>query len=367
MSQGLSIRLRQTTPMPLDLSLQCQPGEVHALVGPSGSGKSTVLRSIAGTYHPDFGQVQVNGTAWLDTDAGRALACHERRVGMVFQNYALFPHLSAAANIATALGHYPRHARAARIRELLGLMHLEGLGERRPSALSGGEQQRVAVARALARDPDVLLLDEPFSAVDRPTRQFLYREIAALRERLSMPVVLVTHDLDEALLLADRLTVLRTGRGLQTGSPQQVTTQPSSRAVAELLGIRNIFSGRVLRHDATARYTLLESHGRIWHARLQADHAPGTAVHWVIPDGYLIMHRHPGGSSHAAENLLQGRITRVLTLGAVAQVHFDSLGDGPSLEFSVATHVARRHGFRANTEAELELLVEGIHVLAGQP
>jgi molybdate transport system ATP-binding protein len=234
---SLQVRLRQAGPIPLDVELSCQEGELFALVGPSGSGKSTVLRSIAGLYQPQHGMIMSNGAAWLDTEHAIDVPPHLRRVGLVFQSYALFPHKTALGNVAAALGHRPAAERKRRAHELLALVHLTGLEDRRPATLSGGEQQRVAVARALAREPAVLLLDEPFSAVDRRTRRLLHDELAGLRRAVRIPIVLVTHDLDEAATLADRICVLDRGETLQAGAPADVMAHPVSRRVADALDL----------------------------------------------------------------------------------------------------------------------------------
>jgi molybdate transport system ATP-binding protein len=236
MAEGLQVRVQQDGPIPLDAAFACRPGEVLALVGPSGSGKTTILRAIAGLYRARTGRITCNGTVWFDSAGGVDVPPHVRSVGLVFQNYALFPHMTALGNVMTALSHRLAPERPTRARDLLRLVHLDGLEDRRPAMLSGGQQQRVAVARALARDPQVLLLDEPFSAVDKVTRQKLHRELTELRHAFRFPVVLVTHDLDEASLLADRLCILRHGATLQEGSPFEVMTRPSSPEVAHLLG-----------------------------------------------------------------------------------------------------------------------------------
>lgn len=222
---ALHVRVRQTQPIPLDVAFDVAPGRVLALVGPSGSGKSTTLRAIAGLHRPADGSVVCNGDVWLDTANGITVPARQRRVGLVFQSYALFPHLSAIENVMESLTDRRRSARRAEALDYLSRVHLEGLGHRRPSELSGGQQQRVAVARALARRPDVMLLDEPFSAVDRGTRLRLQAELAELRRDLSMPVVLVTHDLDEAARLADDVVVLTEGRVVAAGSVEEVFTR----------------------------------------------------------------------------------------------------------------------------------------------
>jgi molybdate transport system ATP-binding protein len=214
-----------------------------ALVGPSGAGKTTVLRSIAGLYRPSVGRIVCAEEVWFNSEQSINIPPHRRRVGLVFQSYALFPHMTALRNLTVALAHRPAIERVERARSLLRLVHLDGLEERRPAALSGGQQQRLAVARALAREPDVLLLDEPFSAVDRRTRRGLHDELRGLRKTGSVPMVLVTHDLDEAATLADRLCVLDAGETLQTGRPADVLGRPASDRVRQAL---DIFEGE---HD----------------------------------------------------------------------------------------------------------------------
>ncbi len=236
-SSGLSVRLEQAGPIPLAVAFSCPPGQVLALVGPSGAGKSTILRSIAGLYRPRSGRITADGEVWLDTETGIFRPPHQRRVGLVFQSYALFPHLTAAANVAAALGHLPRAQRSAAAAALLARVHLDGLGTRKPSELSGGQQQRVALARALARNPLALLLDEPLSAVDRRTRRALQAEILGLRREISIPIVLVTHDVDEATALADHLVVIDHGRILQQGPTAEVIASPASVLVREILDL----------------------------------------------------------------------------------------------------------------------------------
>jgi molybdate transport system ATP-binding protein len=361
---GLQVTLAQATPIPLEAELSCEPGEILALVGPSGSGKSTVLRCIAGLLRPKQGRVSINGETWLDTAGGIALPTHQRSFGMVFQSYALFPHRTAVGNLVAAMGHLPPERRERRARELMELMHLSGLELRRPAELSGGQQQRVAVARALARDPQVLLLDEPFSAVDRITRQRLYLEIAQLRELLNMPIVLVTHDLDEATLLADRMTVLHHGRTLQTGTPRDVTQRPASPQVARLVDLRNVFPARIARHDPSSGITLIDWQGLLLETTLRESFEPGREISWAIPDGFIILHRRERPSRGEHENPVPGRIERMLPVGQTAHItlwpHHNA--EWP-LSFSLPLHVARRNGLAPGVEAKVSLLTEGIHIM----
>jgi molybdate transport system ATP-binding protein len=221
--------------------------ELVVLFGPSGCGKSLTLRAVAGLLRPDTGRIVLpDGVVAFDADAGIDLLPQQRRAGYVVQELALFPHLSARANVEFGIAHWPKARRRQAADRLLSLLGLDGLADRRPSQLSGGQQQRVALARALAPEPTLLLLDEPFSALDPPLRWTLRREISALRTRLGLTVLLVTHDLNEAHALADRIVVYDAGEVLQQGSRTDVFRRPKSRRVAELAEMRNIVPGTVV-------------------------------------------------------------------------------------------------------------------------
>ena len=226
-----------------DISLEIRQGELLALLGPSGSGKTTLLRVIAGLEHPDAGRVLFGGE-----DATR-LSVQERRVGFVFQHYALFRHLTVADNIAFGLNvrrgrdRWPAAKIASRVEELLSLVQLQGLGGRYPAQLSGGQRQRVALARALAIEPRVLLLDEPFGALDAQVRRDLRGWLRQLHEQTGLTTVFVTHDQEEALELADRVAILNRGRIEQLGSPAETYDQPASPFVYSFVGAVNRLPG----------------------------------------------------------------------------------------------------------------------------
>jgi molybdate transport system ATP-binding protein len=364
---SLRLNLSQDSPIPLEVAFDCAPGEMLALVGPSGSGKTTILRAIAGNYKPKQGFISVSGTVWFDAGANMFIPSHDRSVGMVFQSYALFPHMNALENVAAALGHLPRGERKLRAQELLDRVNLNGLEKRRPSSLSGGQQQRIAVARALARDPAVLLLDEPFAAVDRATRQRLYREIADLHSTLSMPIVLVTHDLDEAMMLADRVAIIHRGSLLQIGIPSDVVLKPASAEVAHLLDLRNIFKARVIEHELEHEVSYLDWHGLRIETSLNLRPPCGVDVSWVVPDGYVLLHRRDRPSRGEHENPVPGTIGSLVVIGQIAQLtliphHEPSL----PIHFSIPLHVASRNGIDVGVEAAVSLLAEGIHIMSLQ-
>ena len=227
----MALRVRFTHPLrtfDATADLTVEPGETFALVGPSGAGKTSVLRVIAGLLTPQSGYVACDGVTWLDSDAGVDVPPERRGVGFVFQEYALFPHMSVAANVAFA-----GRRRAGELLERFGISHL---ARARPSALSGGERQRVALARALARDPATLLLDEPLSALDAYTRVHVRAELREILQQLGLPTVLVTHDFEDAASLADRVGVLSEGQLLQIGTAAELVGAPTSAFVAGFAG-----------------------------------------------------------------------------------------------------------------------------------
>jgi iron(III) transport system ATP-binding protein len=272
-------------------SLCVDHGELVALVGPSGCGKTSLLRLIAGFEHPDEGEVCLEGS--LAAGPGRFAPPERRRVGMVFQDYALFPHLSVAENVGFGVG---RSERADRVAELLELVGLADCERRYPHELSGGQQQRVALARALAPRPAVVLLDEPWSNIDPLLRASMRGELAAVVRAARATVVLVTHDREEAFSLADRVAVMRDGRIVQAGSPEDLYLRPADRWAAEFVGPANFVPGRIdgeLVETPLGRFSVLAAHN-------------GNEVEVLIRPEQLRLHPDPLGPATVVAREFRG-------------------------------------------------------------
>jgi spermidine/putrescine ABC transporter ATP-binding subunit len=249
---GVTKRFGETTALD-KVSLLVRRGELMTLLGPSGCGKTTLLNLVAGFLAPEAGEIAIDGRRVTDVPT------HRREIGIMFQNYALFPHMSVAANVGYGL-RMRRIAKpeiARRVADALALVKLQGLEDRKPRQLSGGQQQRVALARALVIRPRVLLLDEPFSALDRNLRAAMQVEIKEIQRKLGVTTIFVTHDQSEALSLSDRIAVITQGRIRQLGTPNEIYRQPVDRFVASFVGDVNILHGRLERLDgATATVTV---------------------------------------------------------------------------------------------------------------
>jgi sulfate transport system ATP-binding protein len=310
-----------------NVNLHVQDGELVALLGPSGSGKTTLLRIIAGLETPDNAresEIRFHGENVAQRQVG------QRQVGFVFQHYALFRHMSVYENIAFGLRVRPRHSRPSKqdihekVTKLLKLIQLEGFGKRFPSQLSGGQRQRVALARALAIEPKVLLLDEPFGALDAQVRKGLRDWLRRLHDEIHVTSVLVTHDQEEALEVADRVVVMNNAKIEQVGTPAEVFHQPASEFVMEFLGQVNVFRGRV--HDGAAVV------GNVSFAMPEFRGKSGHAKNVYVRPHELDIERHANGVPS-----LPARVYRVNPAGAVAKIGLVA-ADGSDILVDLTPH-----------------------------
>lgn len=239
------------------IDLNIEQGSLVTLLGPSGCGKTTILRMIAGLEHPSFGEIYINGRLVND------IPIHKRNLGMIFQNYALFPHKTIFDNVAFGLKYrkVSKTDMQDKVRKALEMVRLPDVGDRYPAQLSGGQQQRIALARAIVIEPDVLLMDEPLSALDENLREDMRREIDNLQQMLGVTTIFVTHDQREALSMSDRIVVMKDGLLQQEGQPEEVYNYPANRFVADFLGSSNFFPGRVeARENGFYKVTLNTGH-----------------------------------------------------------------------------------------------------------
>ncbi len=307
------------------LSLSIRRGEFFSILGPSGSGKTTALRLIAGFEHPDQGGILIDGRSVVESPP------HLRPVNLVFQQYALFPHLTVFGNVAFGLEmrRAPRADIQSRVAAALEMVRLDGKGDRLPAQLSGGEQQRVALARALVNRPAVVLLDEPLGALDQQLRQEMQGELKAIQEQVGLTFVCVTHHQEEALTMSDRVAVMDRGRLLQVGAPREIYDAPASLFVAEFVGLSNRLDGHVTAVDGAG--CRIEVAGLpVIQAPAPANVGPGSTVSVVTRPERL--HLSQQAAVNGFDNVVSARVARAVYNGHEMQYQ---LRLGESLTWTV--------------------------------
>ncbi|HYA58716.1 MAG TPA: polyamine ABC transporter ATP-binding protein [Burkholderiaceae bacterium] len=325
-----------------DVSISIAKGEIFALLGSSGCGKSTLLRMLAGFEAPTTGSIYLEGREIS------GLRPFERPINMMFQSYALFPHLSVWENVAFGLKRHrqPRDRIAAQVERMLALVQLKAFAQRKPHQLSGGQQQRVALARSLALEPRLLLLDEPLGALDRKLRAQTQFELHSIIKNVGVTCVLVTHDQEEAMTMADRIAVMSTGRLVQVGAPREIYETPTSRFVADFIGTVNLFDG-LLVEDEVDHCVIQSAAGRFYIGH-GITGVKGQRVTVALRPEKIEIGTQPPPRTDA--NCLQGRVVESAYFGATS-LYRVVLGDGARLQVTVPN--AQRHGEAISVGAQV--------------
>ncbi len=372
MSATLQVRIKQrlaagaklanddhtNTDFTLDLAFETHAG-INILFGPSGSGKTTTLRAIAGLATPDEGRIAHGPRILFDSTARINLSIQARRVGFVFQDSALFPHLTAAQNVAYALPRTEGRARNERVSALLTLFNVAHAATRRPRELSGGEQQRVALARALAANPDVLLLDEPLSAVDAPTRTRLLDEIDAAQRANNIPFLYVTHNHAEAVRLGAHLILLYEGRVVQMGRPLDVLNSPQGTPAVRAVGTENLFAGRIIAQRAPDGVTVVALNGVQLEAAYHALPVGNLVTIGVRAEDIIVARERLTRTS--ARNVLAGRVRAIMRLPEQTELIVDC---GVEIKVSVTAGTLTALELREGAEVFLLIKARAVHVVS---
>jgi molybdate transport system ATP-binding protein len=321
----------------LNLSLSLQEG-MTVLFGPSGSGKTLTLHTIAGLVEPDSGTIRVNGTVYFDKRGGVNLPIPRRRVGYVFQEPSLFPHMTVFENISYGISGLSSEEMKRMVKPLIEKMRLSSLEKNFPHQISGGQKQRVALARALVTSPLLLLLDEPFASLDHPVREELRLDLLRIREEDHVPIVFVTHDVEEAFILADEVVVLNNGRVEQTGSKEDIFCRPKTQEVAKFFGVKNIFHGKVMdiRPGEGKMTVWVEEKG----FQSSIPYRESAAVdEWVCfcirPEEIMVLKADRPIKKNLKANIFTGKIVRIVEKGSEHTLFFKQSQDDYDFEISM--------------------------------
>jgi len=349
----------------LNLSLSLQKG-MTVLFGPSGSGKTLTLHTIAGLVEPDSGVVRVNGTIYFDKKGGVNLPIHRRRVGYVFQEPSLFPHMTVFENIAYGISDLSSDERKQRVKQMIGKMRLNSLEKNFPHQISGGQKQRVALARALVTSPLLLLLDEPFASLDNPVREELRLDLLRIREEDHVPIVFVTHDVEEAFILADEVVVLSNGRVEQTGSKEEIFYRPQTQKVAKFFGVKNIFSAKIteIRPEKREMTVWVENKRFQSSVPYRKGAIAGESVQFCIrPEEIMILKEGRPIKRNLEGNIFTGQIVRIVEKGAEHTLFFKQSQDDYDFEISIPNLAYRSLNIREGQIVKVAFKWESIWLI----
>jgi molybdate transport system ATP-binding protein len=308
----------------LNLSLSLQKG-LTILFGPSGAGKTLTLQTIAGLVEPDSGTIRLNGVVYFDKKRGMNLPIHRRRVGYVFQEASLFPHMTVSENIAYGISDLPSEEKRQRVKHMIDKMRLSGLEKSFPHQISGGQKQRVALARALATSPLLILLDEPFASLDHPVREKLRLDLLRIVEEDHVPVVFVTHDVEEAFVLSDEIVVLNDGKVEQIGTKEDIFYRPQTHRVAKFFGVKNIFRGKIVDIYPEDEKMMVRVEERGFEASIpyRKGAREGEWVRFCIrPEEIMILKEDRPVKKNLKANIFVGQIVRIVEKGVEHTLFF---------------------------------------------
>ncbi|MBX9656348.1 ABC transporter ATP-binding protein [bacterium] len=338
-----------------EFSIPIQGFSFSVLFGPSGSGKTTILRILAGLDRPDEGVISFCGEKWFDSNQGLHRSPQSRGIGIVFQDYALFPHLSVEQNISFGLKGISGRERSARVNEILSMLRLDPMRSRFPHKLSGGEQQRVALARTLVRRPRLLLLDEPLSALDQPTRAEIRHELRGLLQALDVPTILVTHDRVETIALAERVIVLSGGSVQQIGDVQQVFNHPANEIVAQIVGVETVLPGVI--REIEEGIAVVDV-GTVSLRAAVRDSLPNHVTVCIRAEEVLIEKGAQGATS--ARNRFQAVVRSIIAEGPVYRIVVDG---GFELTALITRHAREEMALQEGDTVLVVLKAHGIHLV----
>lgn len=345
---------------PFDIDVDIRGGDgITVLFGASGAGKTSILRAVAGVLKPDRGRIALDGKVYFDSTTGTYLPVQERRIGYVFQNHLLFPHLTAEQNVLYGIRDHSRNDARQRVRELLSLLGIDRTARRYPRDLSGGEQQRVALARALASDPSIMLLDEPLSAVDVATRSRLLEEISAVQERSGIPFLYVTHNHSEAVRLGDYMYILDEGEVVQSGTPLEIFNSPRSASAARAVGTENIFVGKIVEHRIQDGMTTVDIGSCLVQVPYK-DLPVGDRITVGIRSEDIILSREHLTQT-SARNVLKGMIQRIILEADKAEL---VVSCGVDFKVSITPATIRVLDLKEGTEIYMLIKARAVHLLA---
>ena len=364
---GLSVKLlKRVKGFTLDVEWEIG-NEVAVLFGSSGAGKSMTLQLIAGLMEPDAGFIRSNGSIFFDKSSGINISPQQRSLGYVFQDRNLFPHMTVRENIAYGLKRKSREERDTRVDDMIRQFRLEGLENMPPSEISGGQKQRIALARALIERPKALLLDEPFTALDSPLRFEMRKLLQEVRNEFDIPVILVTHDFEDAYLLGNRILVYIDGRVEQVGERDDIFQKPQSIRVAQFLGLKNLFRAKVVRKEEHLHRLVLEVDGLQFSISADSRRGPaevGMEVDlYVRPDEIMIIREGKPVKDSLRQNIFEGELLDIVDRGRYHLVYFQTMEGRIPFEISIPNYTFRNLNLSMGNKVRIALREESLWMM----